>query len=160
MRCDDKLVGRPRIGTLEARGGLPRSPAEGTNSDAELGMDWAIGDGVDERLMVNPILIGVRHGEVGDSPVESITRAEVGSDGDPVTGPGVSASETPAAHFRIDAERLGRHGLHVNRELPIQIWREVLVGTAHTPIRPGFAGGTSATNSVSLRTLIGSWVFN
>jgi hypothetical protein len=86
MRCDVELVGRPLIGTLEARGGLPRWPAEGTNSDAELGMDSAIGDGVDQRLMVNLILVGVRTGEGGDGAVESITRAEVGSDGKPGRG--------------------------------------------------------------------------
>jgi hypothetical protein len=119
MRGDVELVGRPLIGTLEARGGVLQSPAEGTDLETELGMDSAIGDGVDQRLMVNLILVGARTGEGGDGAVESITRAEVGSDGNPVTGPSVSASECPAAHFRIDRERLGGHGLHVDRVLPI-----------------------------------------
>src|SRR5262249_31426263 len=61
-------------------------------------------DRVDELLVVLLVLVRVAFGEVGDRFVERVTVAEVGGDGDRVSGAGVGAGQGPSADAGVEPE--------------------------------------------------------
>ncbi len=54
-----------------------------------MGDDAAGGGGRGKRLVVAFVLAGVGGSELGDGPIEDVRAAEVGGDGDGITGTGV-----------------------------------------------------------------------
>ena len=66
-------------------------------SNTFVGFQASGSDRLDERLMIQLVLVGVALGEVGDRPVEPVALTEVGGDGDGVAGSGVGPSQGPSA---------------------------------------------------------------
>ena len=66
-------------------------------------------DGLGEGGKVGVVLLGVCAGELADGAIEGVGVAEVGGDGDGVTGPGVGMGQCASAHGGVLEQSVGGH---------------------------------------------------
>src|ERR1700733_8216016 len=106
-----KTVGRPPTGLYLGRARLTSPAPPSATSQAFLSDDPPGLHGFEYRIVVTLVLVGVGVGELRDGLVEGVRAAEVGGDGDGVTGPGVGARQRPSAQGAVHAHATGHHGV-------------------------------------------------
>src|SRR5262245_48793975 len=97
--------------------------------DSGLGCDPPVGHGLFECVVVPLVLVSIGLGESGDRSVEGRAGAQVGGEGDAVTGASVGSGQSPAAHPSITGETSGDHHVGVDRALPVLQLADVEVST-------------------------------
>ena len=75
--------------------------------------------GLDEGVVVALVLVGVGLGELDEGPVEGVTGAQVGGDGDTVAGAGVGPDQRAGTHAGVEGHGGGVHGLDQRGALPV-----------------------------------------
>src|ERR1700686_2512768 len=78
-----------------------------------------VGDGIEQRLIIEPVLRRVSRGEVGYGLVEHPALAQIPADRDAIPRAGVRACERPAAEAGVVAQLLVAHAVDVDRQLAV-----------------------------------------
>src|SRR5512133_404566 len=105
-------------------------------SDTFVGFESSGSDRLDERLMIQLVLVGVTPGEVGDRPVEPVAAAQVPGDRDGIAGSGMGSDQGPAADAVVEAEVDRGHRLDLGRALHVAELPPVVVTAAVFPRGP------------------------
>src|SRR5512139_2540027 len=81
--------------------------------------DASAGNRRTQSMVVALVLGGIGSSKLGDCLVEDRSLAEITCDGDAVAGPGMRASQYPAAYLAEHQELPHGHGLYVDRRFPV-----------------------------------------
>ena len=113
-----------------------RHPDRVIRSNAHFGGKGAVGDGLDERLVITLVLIGVCRRKAAQRMAEVVAPAQVSGDGGRVAGSGVGTRHGDAAELGIRDEGVDRLTVDIGGALHVAELAPVVVGAARFIVGP------------------------
>src|SRR5438045_1983765 len=102
-----------------------RASGERTPLPIGVGVHPALGNGVEQLLMIAFVLRGIRGGKARDREIERVARSKIRRDGDAIARARVGTREGPRARLAVQTQPIRIQALDLDAALPVTQLSEV-----------------------------------